>query len=322
MILAGDVGGTNTRLALFEGDNVAPVAVETYRSRDHDGLEEMLRTFLEEHPAEIDRACIGVAGPVLDGRSEAVNLAWPVDARSIADLLGLAHVGLLNDLEANAEGIAALGPADFAVLNDGAADAAGNQAVISAGTGLGEAGIATVDGTRLVVATEGGHTDFAPRSELEVELWRWIETRTEHASYERVCSGMGLVNIYEFLRERSGVREPDWLREETVERDAAAVVSTAALAGRDEVCVEALDLMVSIYGAEAGNLALKLLATGGVFVGGGIAPKILAKLEDGTFMRAFVAKGRFEELLARIPVRVILNDQTALLGAARTANAP
>ncbi len=320
MILAGDVGGTNTRIALFGDDAQTPVFHETYPSRSHDGLDEIVRLFLAAHPAELDAACFGVAGPVLDGRTETVNLAWPVDAARLACVLGLQRVGLLNDLEANAYGIETLEPKDFATLNQGDPGAAGNEAVISAGTGLGEAGITTVAGRRHVVATEGGHADFAPRSELEVELWRWVTSRSGHASYERVCSGKGLVNIYEFLRARGGEAEPDWLREEMKERDAAAVISEKAHDGRDPVCLEALELMVSIYGAEAGNLALKLMATGGVYIGGGIAPKILPELQQAGFMRSFVDKGRLSALLSQIPVRVILNDHAALRGAALCAS--
>ena len=321
MILAGDIGATTTRLALFESAGTEPVALEKFQSRSHSGLEEMLGAFLAAHRAHIHAACFGVAGPVHDGRTEIVNLAWPVDARAIARVLGLPGVGLLNDLEANAYGIDALGPDDFGMLNPGSPDAAGNQAVISAGTGLGEAGILRVGDRSYIIASEGGHADFAPRSELEVDLWRWVTTRCGHTSYERVCSGMGLVNIYEFLRERSGETEPDWLREEMVEHDSAAVISSTALDDREPVCTEALDLMVSILGAEAGNLALKLMALGGVYLGGGIAPRILPKLQDGGFMQAFADKGRFVEMLSGIPVRVILNDHTALLGAALRATA-
>jgi glucokinase len=276
--------------------------------------------FLEEHPADVSQACFGVAGPVREGRTEAVNLAWPVDARSLAGLLGLARAGLVNDLEANALGIDALGPGDLATLNEGDPSAGGNSAVISAGTGLGEAGIYAVAGHRHVFATEGGHADFAPRTELQSDLLQWLSERCEHVSYERVCSGMGLVNVYTFLRERSDEPAPDWLRAEMAEHDAAAAISQAALENRDEVCSQALDVMVSVFGAEAGNLALKVMATGGVYVGGGIAPKILPRLEDGTFMRAFVDKGRLGDLLRTIPVRIILNDETALLGAALCAS--
>ena len=305
VILAGDIGGTNTRLALFDGGSREPAALATYPSGRHSGLDEMVDVFLAEHPAAVERACFGVAGPVRNGRCvDTTNLAWPVNGPSLARALGLPEVSLLNDLEANARGIVALGPEDFAVLNEGDPDARGNAAVISAGTGLGEAGLHWDGERHRVFACEGGHTDFAPRSELEVELWRFLTAELGHVSYERVCSGMGLVNIYRFLGGPP------------VE---GGEISRAALAATDERAVRALDLMASIYGAEAGNLALKVMATGGVYVGGGIAPKILPKLADGTFMRAFLDKGRFRALLERVPVRVILNDRTALIGAALCA---
>jgi glucokinase len=321
MILAGDVGGTKTHLALFAADAREPFCLETYASGEHDGLEEMLRKFLAKHPADVDGACFGIAGPVRNGRVEKVNLAWAVDAGSVAATLDLERVGLCNDLEANAWGIVALEPDDFAVLNEGDPKASGNAAVISAGTGLGEAGLYW-DGERYhVFASEGGHADFAPRTELQVELWRFLARSLRHVSYERVCSGMGIVNVYTFLRAESGEGEPSWLAEEMAAGDAAAAISRAAVEGRDPVCAKALELVVEIYGAEAGNLALKLMATGGVYLGGGIAPRNLAKFQDGAFMREFVGKGRFTDVLERIPVRVILNDKTALLGAAVCARA-
>lgn len=319
MILAGDIGATKTNLALFNGDVRAPHCLETFQSSEHDGLEAMVATFLARHPADVEAACFGVAGPVRDGRVEKVNLAWPVDSRRIAGQLGLERVGLLNDLEANAWGIAALGPEDFAVLHEGDPDAVGNAVVIAAGTGLGEAGLYWDGERHRVIASEGGHTDYAPRTELQVELWRFLAARLRHVSYERVCSGMGLVNIYTFLRGRGSEPEPAWLTEELATGDPGAAISRAALEGRDAVCGAALDLMVEIWGAEAGNLALKFLATGGVYLGGGIAPKVLPKLEDGVFVREFVGKGRFTQLLERVSVRVILNDKTALLGAALSA---
>ena len=313
MILAGDIGGTNTRLALFNGDSREPHCLETYPSADHDSLEELVRVFLSRHPVEVSHACFGVAGPVRDGRIAGVNLAWPVDCSRVAASLGLPSVGLINDLEANAYGIAALGPDDVVCLNEGAPDAAGNRAVISAGTGLGEAGLYW-DGTRHhPFAAEGGHTDFGPRSELQLGLLRFLAAEHDHVSYERVCSGMGLVNVYRYLVHSGSLLEPEWYRSAP---DRAAAISQAALDGRDDVAAKALDLMISIYGAEAGNLALKVMATGGVYLGGGIAPKILPRLQDGAFMRAFTDKGRLSSILENIPVRVILNDKTALLGAA------
>jgi glucokinase len=321
MILAGDIGGTKTNLALFDDDPRMPHFLETYGSGKHESLGAIVRAFLDEHPMDVDAACFGIAGPVAEGRVAKVNLAWAVDSRELAQELDLPHVGLINDLEANAWGISALGPEDLAVLSQGDPDAAGNQAVIAAGTGLGEAGLFW-DGVRHhVFPSEGGHADFAPRTELQVELWRHLAASLRHVSYERVCSGMGIVNIYGFLSSRRTEPEPDWLREELATGDPAAAISRAALDERDAICVKALDLFVQIYGAEAGNLALKLMATGGLFIGGGIAPKILAKLQDGMFVREFVGKGRFTRLLERVPVRVILNDKTALLGAAVYAQA-
>ncbi|HEY3764641.1 MAG TPA: glucokinase [Gaiellales bacterium] len=304
MDIAGDIGGTHTRVALFEAGSTDPAAIEVYSSRDHDGLEPMLQAFLAAHPAKVERAAFGVAGPVHDGYVQTTNLAWPVDGAGVARVLGLERVGLVNDLVANAWGIAELGPGDVATLNEGDPDVGGNAAVISAGTGLGEAGLFWDGARHHVFASEGGHVDFAPRSDVEVALRAHLAAIHPHVSYERVCSGMGLVAIHEFLSGRTA--------------DALSI-SRSALAGDDDTCVRALEVMVGIYGAEAGNLALKLLATGGVYVGGGIAPQILPRLQDGSFMRAFTAKGRFADLLARIPIYVILNDRTALLGAARFA---
>jgi glucokinase len=316
MILAGDIGATKTNLAVFDSDPGQPRRLETYRSSDHESLMAIVRSFLAEHPVEVDAACFGIAGPVQDGEVAKINLAWPVSSLELAAELGLAQVGLINDLEANAWGIAALAPDDFAVLNAGDPEALGNQAVIAAGTGLGEAGLYWDGERHRVFASEGGHADFAPRTELQVELWRHLAASLRHVSYERVCSGMGIVNIYGFLTTRRAEAEPDWLRNELATGDPAAAISVAALEERDDTCVQTLDLFAEIYGAEAGNLALKLMATGGVFVGGGIAPKILPKLLDGTFAREFIGKGRFTRLLEQVPVRVILNERTALLGAA------
>jgi len=266
-----------------------------------------VQAFLVSHPAVPAAACFGVAGPVRDGRVRVTNLAWPVDGASLASVLGLERVLLLNDLEANAWGIAALGPADFHVLNEGRPDARGNAAVCSAGTGLGEAGMYW-DGARYhPFACEGGHTDFAPRTELQRRLREFVAEEQAHVSYERVCSGIGLVNIYRFVTGGNDL--------------GATEITRLALAGTDEHAVTALDTMVEIYGAEAGNLALKLMATGGVYLGGGIPPRILPKLEEGSFMRAFTDKGRFADLLAAVPVQVILNDRTALMGAALAAEA-
>ncbi|MEA2521519.1 MAG: glucokinase [Actinomycetota bacterium] len=319
-VLAADVGGTNTRLALFEPATRSPMHLETYASKDHAGLDEMIRLFLSEHPVPIDAACAGVAGPVRDGHTETVNLAWPVDALSLARTLHLPRVALLNDLEANAWGLTSLGPGDLASVLLGAPGATGNRAVISAGTGLGQAGLYWDGRRHHVFATEGGHIDFAPRNDVEIELYRFLAAELGHVSYERVVSGMGLVNIFRFLLQRDGSATPGWFADVTTSGgDEAAAIGGHALADTDPAATHALDLMVSVFGAQAGNLALAVMATGGVFLGGGIAPKILPRLRAGGFAESFLAKGRFAELLSRIPVHVVLNDLTALIGAARRA---
>ncbi|HSB71071.1 MAG TPA: glucokinase [Candidatus Methylomirabilis sp.] len=321
MILAGDIGGTNTRLAfaMVDGERLKLVEEATFASREHAALGAVLERFLSSRHAPVERACFGVAGPVRHGRCEATNLPWVVDARDVARQLGFPQVGLINDLEASAHGIALLEAKDFCVLNEGAQDAPGNAAIIAAGTGLGEAGLLW-DGARLrPFATEGGHASFAPRTPLEIGLLRYLLPQFQHVSFERVLSGPGLLNIYRFLRDTGPGDEPAWLAEEMGRRDPAAVIAETALQGRNGLCNQALELFVGIYGAEAGNLALKVMATGGVLVGGGIAPKILPKLRERTFLDAFSGKGRMKSLLLRMPVRVILNEKTALLGAARFA---
>jgi glucokinase len=319
MILAGDIGGTNSRLALFElnGDSLNLVVEKTFPSRQYSHLEAIVREFRSAHPQNITHACFGVAGPVKHGRCEATNLPWVVDAQVLASELGLETVGLMNDLEANALGIAVLQPSDFATLNPGEPNAEGNAALISAGTGLGEAGLFWDGQQYRPIASEGGHTDFAPTNELEISLLSYLLAQFERVSWERVLSGPGLYNLYKFFRDTGRAEEPAWLAEELRHQDPPSVITQAALAGRSTLCELALDLFISLYGAEAGNLALTMKATGGLFVGGGIAPKLIEKLNGSTrFIDAFTAKGRMRSLLEAMPVRVILNDKTALLGAA------
>ena len=321
MILAGDIGGTKTRLALFAPGpgRSDPVSERTYSSQEYPGLEVIAREFVRATGAAIESACFGVAGPVKEGRSSTTNLAWVVDARNLARDLRLPRVALLNDLEASAFGLEALRTDEVVVLQEGIPGAAGNQALIAAGTGLGEAALYWDGRRHRVFATEGGHAGFAPADETQIELLRYLVRRFEPVSWERVLSGPGLVNIYSFLRDSGRGEEPSWLADEISAGEPAAVISAAALSGRSALCSEALDLFVALYGAESGNLALKVMATGGVFIGGGIAPKILARLRGPGFVRAFVAKGRMRPLLEAMPVRVILNDRLALLGAARYA---
>jgi glucokinase len=319
MILAGDVGGTKTILAAFEPDRRDPVILETYPSRDHASLGAILDAFLGRHKPRVERACLGIAGPVRDGRTQATNLPWVVDAAALARQLGIRDAYLINDLEANAWGIPALGPEDLVTLNPGAPEASGNAAVIAAGTGCGEAGMYWDGSRHRPFATEGGHTDFAPRDELEMDLLRHLRGQYERVSIERLVSGPGLVNIYRFLRDTGRAEEAPWLAEALAGGDFGSVISTAAREGTSPLCAQAVDLFASLYGAEAGNLALKIMSTGGVYVGGGIAPKNLWKMQDGTFLEAFLAKGRMRPILEAMPVRVILNQRTALLGAARCA---
>ncbi len=322
MILAGDIGGTNTRLAFFEGapEHLTPVVLEVFPNKGEKSLDAIVSKFLAKHHLSAEAACFGIAGAVRDGYVEATNLPWTVSAKQVSAETGVQDVQLINDLEANAHGIAMLEETDFVVLNAGSPSHSGNRALISAGTGLGEAGLlAEGGGSYRPFPSEGGHVDFAPRNELELDLLRYLMGRFEHVSYERVLSGPGLHNVYEFLRDTGRGEEPPWLAEQIAQGDASAAISKSALEGTSEICVQALDIFVSIYGAEAGNLALKFVATGGTFVGGGIAPKILRKLSSTAFMKAFQAKGRISSLLKDIPVRVITNDKTALLGAGRVA---
>jgi glucokinase len=321
VILAGDVGGTNTRLAWFDVVRGALVERETrtYPSQQHAGLDAIVTTFLHDVPGKPEHVCVGVAGPVRDGRVDAVNLAWDVDGPELAARLGVRQVLLVNDLEANAWGLAALAATDFAVLQSGQPEPTGNAAVISAGTGLGEAGLVWDGRRHRPVASEGGHADWAPQSALQQGLWRFLTAEVGHVSVERVLSGPGLHNIYRFLRDGQGLTEPAWLADAIQAEGPAPAIATAGLEGRAEICVRALELLIAIYGAEAGNLGLRTLATAGVYLGGGIAPRLLPALRGRTFLDAFAAKGRVRALLEALPVRVVLNDRAALIGAARRA---
>jgi glucokinase len=322
-VLAGDIGGTKTRLAVCEvdGTQLETLAEHSYPSRDYAALEDVIDAFLDTHSHRPQAACFGVAGPVREGESRITNLPWHISAAAIASRFRLQRARLLNDLEATAWGIQALGPEDFHVLNPGSVNVTGNAAVIAAGTGLGEAGLCRVGDLLQPFGTEGGHTDFSPGSELEIVLLRYLQARHEHVSWERIVSGPGLVTLHAFLCEHHTTPAPDWLRQQMRSGDPAAAISNAAQAGTDALCAAALELFVHLYGTEAGNLALKIMATGGFYIGGGIAPKILQPLASGGFMAAFRAKGRMRQLLEQMPVRVILNDRTALFGPALVAAA-
>ena len=322
MILAGDTGGTNTRLALFEKTEhgFESVAVEKFSSPAFGSLNEIIGKFLADKSHKIERACFAVPGPVQENKAKLANLPWAVDASEVQKQFGYDRIGLINDLESNAYGLNELKDSDFTILSEGSPNPSGNAALVSAGTGLGEAGMHFADGRRLPFASEGGHADFAPRNELEIELLRYLLSKYERVSVERVVSGKGLQNIYEFLRDTKREEVPAWLEEEISEgNDVGAMVSKHGLACKAPICEQALEIFASAYGAEAGNLGLKMLASGGVFIGGGIAPKILPKLQEPTFLNSFKSKGRMSDLMERMPVRVVLNDNAALLGAAHFA---
>ncbi len=325
MLLAGDIGGTKTVIALFEqtAGGLREVRSETYSSPSHGSLREILAKFLQAEPRpKLTAGCFGVAGPVIGGKAKTTNLPWELDERVLADATGAPRVKLLNDLEAAAYGMLFLGPEEFSVLNKGAGPPhQGNIAVIAAGTGLGEALLIWDGEKHIAVATEGGHADFAPRNALEVQLRGYLaEKYGDHVSYERVLSGPGLFDLYGFMRQQSNTPEPAWLTGQIRSEDPSAAVTEAGLAEKDPVAVRTLEMFTSLYGAEAGNLALKCLAVGGVVVGGGIAPKILPALQQGGFMQGFTGKGRYRGLMESIPVKVALNPRAPLIGAAHYAS--
>lgn len=320
LILAGDIGGTKTRLALLgvAGVQVQTVHEASYPSRDYAQFDELLDEFLtgKETP---QHAAFGVAGPVQGRVAQTTNLPWRIEADSLQQRFGFARCSLLNDLEATACGLPALQAQDLLTLQAGVPQACGNGAVIAAGTGLGEAGLYWDGQCHQPFATEGGHASFSPGDELEIAFLRHLQQRHQHVSWERVVSGMGLLSLHEFLCGYRQAGVPDWLAEQMRSGDAAAAIASAALAGRDAICVETLDRFVHLYGAEAGNLALKVMSRGGLYLGGGIAPKILPLLQGGGFLAAFLNKGRMRPLLEAMPVRVILNDRAALFGPALRA---
>jgi glucokinase len=322
MILAGDIGGTNARLAYFQPQNghLRLISERIFPSREYKELGEIVSKFLEDSATRPEVACFGIAGPVHNGRVETSNLPWIVEQSRLAKQIQLPATLLINDLEASAWGIGALSPQDLVPLHR-VSQSVGNQAVIAPGTGLGEAGLFWNGSQHEVFACEGGHVDFAPQGDLQIELLRFLASRYEHVSYERILSGPGLVNVYEFLREKGCGDEPEGFAAQLAQGDPAAAISRAAVDSTNGLAEQALDLWISVYGAEAGNLALKAMATGGIFLGGGISPKILPKLTGPLFMRAFLDKGRLRPLLEGIPVQIITNDKAGLLGAARCAAA-
>ena len=322
MILAGDVGGTKVHLALYDfiDGKLKQSRDKQYPAKEYSGLEEIVKEFLAADKATA--ACFGVPGPVRDGRLRLTNLPWTLDSRELAADLAIDHVFLINDLEANGYGLTELSASQIFTLNQGDARQMGNRGLISAGTGLGECYLVWNGHQHIPYPSEGGHADYAPRNEDEIDLLRYLMQKFNgRISVERVVSGPGLSNVYGFLREVRGMEEPAWLRERLAAEDPNSVITELAQAARSEICEKAVDHFVSAYGAEAGNLALKFLSVGGLYVGGGIAPRIIEKLKDGTFMKAFTDKGRLSQLLVNMPVRIILESRAALLGAAAYAEA-
>lgn len=318
MLIAGDVGGTKTRLAMYEEQGPPiPQFEKVYASDAFEHLEDIVEQFIQETGAQITRAVFGLPGPVFNGVVRVTNLPWTVSESEMEAALSVEHVKLLNDLEATAYGIPFLPDEDLYILNDVPQNPDANRVVIAPGTGLGEALLFHHDGKYHASPSEGGHTDFAPRTLMEIQLLQYLMGKFGHVSYERICSGSGIPHIYDFMKMNSYRPENPHIAERiAAAEDRTPVIVQAALNAESEICLDTLSAFVSILGSEAGNMALNLLAQGGVYLGGGIPPKILPALEDGLFMAAFVDKGRFSDMLKHIPVYVILNEKTAMFGAA------
>src|ERR1700751_4120148 len=320
MILAGEIGPTKTRLAAFEseGNKLQRVVERVYMSQEQAGLAQIIADFILTEGIPVHSACFGVAGPVRGGRSQISNLAWIIDSKELAKQLKLDHVGLLNDLEAYAYGVDALESKDFVTLSEGMEDAEGNRAGISARTGLGLAGLYWDGYRHHPFACEGGHADFAPRNQLEIELLDYLHKKYGRVSCERILSGPGIKSIYDFLRDTGKAEEPGWLKEQlATSHDAPALISQLALENKAAVCEQALSIFVGIYGSQTGDCALNFMSTGGIFIGGSIAAKIVPRMKDPIFMQSFLDKGRMRGLLQDMPVKIVLNDDSGILGAAR-----
>ncbi len=317
-VLAGDIGGTKTYVGLFHMGKRRPVlrCFESYPSREASGLGDIIKRFLNSHLTTIANACFGIAGPILNGRCKTTNLPWEVSELQIKRRFKWTQVSLINDLTATSLAVPILNGREVISLNKAKTRKEQNIALIAPGTGLGEALLLFQNKVYVPVPSEGGHADFAPTNKLEVELWQYLKERFDHVSTERVLSGPGLFNIYSWLRESGRYEEPSGLAKRIKKEDPARVITEAAIDEKDPLCVESLNMFVSIFGAAAGNLALTGMTTGGVYLGGGIPPKILPTLKSGLFMKAFQKKGRFKDVLEKIPVKVILNERAALLGAA------
>ncbi len=329
MILAGDVGGTKVHLALysFDAGRLKPIRDQKFPAHEFGSLDDVVNKFLDadgDRPAEkksdITAACFGCPGPVRDGHLKLTNLPWTLDARDLRTSLGIEHIFLINDLEANGYGIPELAPESIFTLHSADTAAVGHRGLVSAGTGLGEALLIWDGKQHRPIPSEGGHCDFAARTDREIAMLQYLRrTLNGRVSFERVVSGIGIKNVYAYLRDVEQLHEPQWLKDRLANEDPNAVIGTCAEDGSSSICFETMKLFAAAFGAEAGNLALKVLAMGGIYLGGGIAPKILKTLQNGAFVQAFLDKGRLSPLLQAIPVRDILDDTCALLGAAAYA---
>jgi len=325
MLLVGDIGGTKTILAIYtlEAGARNPIAEQRFSSQNYSSLVKVIHEFLQKSPpsSSISSAVFGVAGPVINGEASVTNLPWLIKDKEIQETFGIPSVTVLNDLTATGYAIPHLKENEVHTLHKGEPHPQGNIAVIAPGTGLGEAFLTWQPEGYQVHSSEGGHSSFAPTNPLEVELLSYLMERYEHVSYERVCSGIGIPNIYAFLKESGRYPEPAWLAEKlAAAENLTPIIVEAALASdesqRAELCTATIDLFISILGNEAGNLAMKVMATGGVFIGGGIPPRILSRLKEGGLLSSLQSKGRFSQILQKIPIKVILNANAALLGAA------
>jgi len=316
IVLAGDIGATKSNLALFkvEGDHVASLHEAKYKSNEYNNIIELTDAFTRDILPLPDSICFGVAGPVLNGHAKLSNINWEIDSAELSNHFKVKNVQLINDLEATAFGLAMLNEKDVAMIHKGNDAPVGNAAVIAPGTGLGEAGLYWDGNYYHPFATEGGHSDFAPRNEFDFELYTFLQKKFGHVSWERLVCGHGIVNIYEFLRDEKKREEPGWLKEKFINDDAAAVISQHAM--QSEICIETMLLFIRYLAYESANLVLKLKATGGLFIGGGIAPQIVSLFENYAFNGPFCQSGRLNYLLEKVPVKIILNTKSALLGAA------
>ncbi|HTQ65967.1 MAG TPA: glucokinase [Puia sp.] len=319
LVLAGDVGGTKTNMALFKATkkNIELVHEEDYHSSKYSSFIDILNQYLSGHPhARPDRLCMGVAGPVFQGKVELTNLSWNLDSEEISRILKIKNVFLINDLEATAYGLAGLGPDDFITIHEGTGKHEGNLAILAPGTGLGEAGVYWDGSYYHPFPTEGGHADFAPRTELDIELYQYLQKEYDIVSCERVIAGPGIYDIYRFLCEIKNRTMAEWLKEAIEKNDPSAVISQSALEEKDATCIETMQLYIRYLARESSNLVLKMKATGGLFLGGGIPPKITSILQQNVFYDNFLDCDRMQNLVRKVPVKIILNSKTALLGAA------